>query len=120
MYIYWWKCKECDYDFREERKLKNHVWRNHGYRQISTGFKFFKCFSGSTGFIGSTSGLFEGLFEEVTSSEVADTDVTVWEGTDCEETVRKRLFAGLFAWLFVGLFAGLCVMWKTKLCVLIN
>ena len=44
---------------------------------ICHGFKFFKCFSGSTGFIGSTSGLFEGLFEEVTGSEVADSDVTV-------------------------------------------
>ena len=64
------------------------------------------CEEGSTGFIGSTSGLFEGLFEEVTGSEVSDSDVTVWEGTDCEETVRKRLFAGLFAWLLAGLFAG--------------
>ena len=41
------------------------------------GFTLFKCFSGSTGFKGSTSGLFEGLFEEVTGSEVADSDVTV-------------------------------------------
>ena len=40
--------------------------------QISTGstsFKFSKCFSGSTGFIGSTTG----------------SGVTVWEGTDCED-----------------------------------
>ena len=42
----------------------------------------------------------------MTGSEVADSDVTVCEGTDCEETVRKRLFAGLFAWLLAGLFAG--------------
>ena len=43
----------------------------------------------------------------MTSSEVADSNVTVWEGTDCEETVRKRLFVGLFGGLFEGLFAGL-------------
>ena len=28
----------------------------------------------------------EGLFDEVTGSEVADNAVTVWEETDCEET----------------------------------
>ena len=109
MFSYWWRCKECDYDFKDRRKLKNHVWRSHVWKRISagsTGFKSFKCFSGSTGLIGYTSGLFEGLFEEVTGSEVADSDVTVWEGTDCEETVRKRLFAGLLAWLFAGLLAG--------------
>ena len=56
---------------------------------------------GSTGFRGSTSR----LIDEVTSSEVADTNETVWEGTDFEETVRKSLFAGLFAELLTGLFA---------------
>ena len=95
------------------------MWRRHVWKRISTdstGFKFFKCFPGSTGFIGSTSG----LFDEVTSYEVADSNVTVWEGTDCEETVKKRLFAGLFAGLFVGQFAGLCAMLKTKLCVTVE
>ena len=43
----------------------------------STGFTFFKCFSGSIGFIGSTSGFPEGLFELVTGSQVANYDVTV-------------------------------------------
>ena len=37
--------------------------------------------------------------EEGTGSEMADSEVTVCEGTDCEVTVRKRLFAGLLAGL---------------------
>ena len=84
--IYWWKYKECDYKFKHKNKQKKHLIRKHGWTWISTGstgFTLFKYFSGSTGLIGSTSGLCEGLFDEVTSSEVAVSNVTVWEGTDC-------------------------------------
>ena len=36
-YIETYKCNECDYEFKEIRKLKNHKWRNHvckGFLQI--------------------------------------------------------------------------------------
>ena len=47
-----WKCKECDYEFLDKRELKKHERRKHDWKRISsgsTGFKLFKCFSGSTG-----------------------------------------------------------------------
>ena len=39
-------------------------------------FIFLKCFAGSIGFIGYTSWLTKGLFDEVTGSEDADCEVT--------------------------------------------
>ena len=60
-----WKCKECNYDFKDRRKQKKHQWSNHVWKRISTGFKLFKWFSGSTGLIGSTSGFLEGLLDAV-------------------------------------------------------
>ena len=89
MFSYWWKCKDCDYEFKDQRKLKNHSWKQHGWKRISTGFYSFECFIGSTGLIGSTSGLNEGPFDEVTGSEVA-----VRERTGFEETTWLRIYYG--------------------------
>ena len=49
----------------DRRKQKKHQWSNHVWKRISTGFKLFKWFSGSTGLIGSTSGFLEGLLDAV-------------------------------------------------------
>ena len=50
----------------------------------STGFKLFYYFSGSTGFLGSTFGAFERLFEEVTGY-----DVTIRAEMVCGETFKN-------------------------------
>ena len=109
MYNYWWNCKECEYEFKDRRKLKKHIWREHVWKRISTGstgFKFFKCLFYFYRFYIWTE---EGLFDEVTGSEVADNAVTVWEETDCEETVRKGIVDWTVCWT-------VCIVEK-KLCI---
>ena len=72
--------------------------------------------------MGSTSGLVEGLFGEVTGSEEADCKVTVWERTGfeviiCEETEREDTIQGTVCddeALFAGLF------WDLLKCVETN
>ena len=53
----------------------------NGFLKVLQALRLFKCFAGSTGFIGSTFGLTEELFDEVTGSEVADCEMTGFDGT---------------------------------------
>ena len=56
-------------------------------------FIFLKCFAGSIGFIGYTSWLTKGLFDEVTGSEDADCEVTEW--TTLEGAVHEDADCGI-------------------------
>ena len=106
--------------FETNLKPTSNFLSGNGFLQVLQAIDYFNVL-GSTVFIGSISGLIEGLLYEVTGSEV-----TVCELSLCEETVRK-----VFCWLDCLLDFGclldclLAVCWtvcnvETKLCVLIN
>ena len=66
----------------------------NGFLQVLQPLKLFKCFAGSTGFVGSTFWLTEELFDEVTFSEVADYEMIGFEETVWELTIDETVCEG--------------------------